>query len=217
MKYERDVQQLISFCFNNLGSGKNKCARDIQQLISFSIIWATGKIKERWFGNDHVWPFFVLDQKLNNPLQWRHNEHDSVSNQQPNDCLLNRLFGRRSKKTSKLRVTGLCAGNPPGTGEFPAQRASNAEKCFHLMTSSWQNSNVPIFTTTVQWRQMNVTAFSAKQITSNSTSVQYHIQDNIKASHKRKDSVYKNKITVCKWAHHSWKNNKRTNICIYIY
>ena len=32
-----------------------------------------------------------------------------------------------SKKTSKLRVTGLCAGNSPGTGEFPAQMASNAE------------------------------------------------------------------------------------------
>ena len=27
--------------------------------------------------------------------------------------LLNRLFGCRSKKTSKLRVTGLCAGNSP--------------------------------------------------------------------------------------------------------
>ena len=60
-------------------------------------------------------------------LQWRHNEQDSVSNHQPHDCLLNRLFGCRSKKTSKLRVTGLCAGNSPGTGEFPAQRASNAE------------------------------------------------------------------------------------------
>ena len=32
----------------------------------------------------------------------------------------------RSKKTSKLRVTGLYAGNSPVTGEFPAQRASNA-------------------------------------------------------------------------------------------
>ena len=31
------------------------------------------------------------------------------------------------KNTSKLRVTGHCAGNPPGTGEFPAQMASNAE------------------------------------------------------------------------------------------
>ena len=33
----------------------------------------------------------------------------------------------RSKKTSKLRVTGLCAGNSPVTSEFPAQRASNTE------------------------------------------------------------------------------------------
>ena len=60
-------------------------------------------------------------------LQWRHNGHDSVSNHQPSDCSLNRLFRRRSKKTSKLRVTGLCAGNSPGTGEFPAQMASNAQ------------------------------------------------------------------------------------------
>ena len=60
-------------------------------------------------------------------LQWRHNGLDNVSNHQPRDCLLNRLFRRRSKKTSKLRVTGLCAGNSPGTGEFPAQMASYAE------------------------------------------------------------------------------------------
>ena len=32
-----------------------------------------------------------------------------------------------SKKTSKLRATGLCAENSPGTGEFPAQMASNAQ------------------------------------------------------------------------------------------
>ena len=54
-------------------------------------------------------------------LQWRHNGHDSVSNHQPHDCLLNRLFRHRSKKTSKLRVTGLCVGNSP------AQMASNKE------------------------------------------------------------------------------------------
>ena len=69
-------------------------------------------------------------------LQWRHNECDGVLNQ-PHDCLLNGLFRRRSKKTSKLRVTGLCAGNSPVTGEFPAQMACNVEKCFHLMMSSW--------------------------------------------------------------------------------
>ena len=60
-------------------------------------------------------------------LQWRHNERDDVSNHQPHDRLLNRSFRRRSKKTSKLRVTGLCAGNSPVTGEFLAQRTSDAE------------------------------------------------------------------------------------------
>ena len=60
-------------------------------------------------------------------LQWRHHERDGVSNHQPHDCLLKCLFRRRSKKTSKLRITGLCEGNSPVTGEFPTQRASNAE------------------------------------------------------------------------------------------
>ena len=56
-------------------------------------------------------------------LQWRHNGCDGVPNHQPHDCLLNRLFRHRSKKTSKIRVTGLCAGNSTVT-----QRASYAEK-----------------------------------------------------------------------------------------
>ena len=36
-----------------------------------------------------------------------------------NKCLLNHLFRRRSKKTSKLRVTGLCTGNSPGPVNSP--------------------------------------------------------------------------------------------------
>ena len=54
-------------------------------------------------------------------LPWRHNGRDGVSNHQPHDCVLNRSVRRRSKKTSKLRVTGLCAGISPVTSEFPAQ------------------------------------------------------------------------------------------------
>ena len=71
-------------------------------------------------------------------LQWRHNERDGVSNHQPHHCLLNSLFRRRSKKTPKLRVTGLCAGNSPVTGEFPTQMASNAENI-----SIWWRHHVP--------------------------------------------------------------------------
>ena len=69
-------------------------------------------------------------------LHWRHNDHDGVSNHQPHCYLLNRLFGRRSKKTSKLRVTGLCAGNSPGPVNSP-RKGQWRGKCFHLMTSSW--------------------------------------------------------------------------------
>ena len=50
----------------------------------------------------------------------------SLENHQPHDCLLNRSFRCRSKKTSKLRITGLCARNSLVTVEFPPQMASNA-------------------------------------------------------------------------------------------
>ena len=53
------------------------------------------------------------------PLHWRHYDHDGVSNHQPHGCLFNRLFRRRSKKTSKVRVTGLCVGNSPGPVNSP--------------------------------------------------------------------------------------------------
>ena len=61
---------------------------------------------------------------VTHPQQWRHNGRDCVSNHQPYGCLLNRL---QIKENIKPRVTGLCAGNSPVTGEFPAQIASNAE------------------------------------------------------------------------------------------
>ena len=60
-------------------------------------------------------------------LHWRHNERDGVSYHQRLYCLFNCLFRCRSMKTSKLRVTGVCEGNPPVTGGFPSQKASNAE------------------------------------------------------------------------------------------
>ena len=79
-------------------------------------------------------------------LRWRHNGCDSVSNHQPRECLLRRLMRRTSKKTSKLRVTGLCAGNSPGTGEFPAQMASDAENVsiwwrHHVLQNATQSTN----------------------------------------------------------------------------
>ena len=67
----------------------------------------------------HYWPFvrWTTGHRWSSltkgqPLQWRHSGRDSVSNRQPYDCLLNGLFRRRSKKTSKPRVTGLWARWP---------------------------------------------------------------------------------------------------------
>ena len=37
------------------------------------------------------------------------------------------VYSAQIKETSKLRVTGLCVGNSPVTGEFPAQKASDVE------------------------------------------------------------------------------------------
>ena len=75
-------------------------------------------------------------------LQWLHNEHGGVSNHQPCDAIvcLTVYSRRRSKKTSKLRVTGLCGGNSPVTGEFPAHRPSNAENVFIW----WVHHDAPI-------------------------------------------------------------------------
>ena len=53
------------------------------------------------------------------PSRWRHNGRDSVSNHQLRHCLLRLLFRRRSKKASKLRVTGLCAGIHRGPVNSP--------------------------------------------------------------------------------------------------
>ena len=83
---------------------------------------------------------------ISHTLRWRHNGRDSVWNRQPHDCLLNRLFRRRSKKTSKLRVTGLCVGNSPGTGEFPSLCVGNSPGTGEFPTQMASNAeNVSIW------------------------------------------------------------------------
>ena len=72
----------------------------------------------------HIQRWYTIHSTMNvsfqgEPLHWRHNYHDGVSNHQPHGCLLNRLFRRRSKKTSKLRITGLWVGNSPGPVNSP--------------------------------------------------------------------------------------------------
>ena len=63
---------------------------------------------------------------------------DGVSNYQRLDCLLTCLFWHRSKKTSKLHVTGFCEGNSPVTGEFPTHKANDAEN----VSIWWRHKNI---------------------------------------------------------------------------
>ena len=92
----------------------------------FGLLPARGKIivKQVYFRKLNISPTWDC---FRNSWQLRHNGRDSVSNHQPHDCLLKGLFRHRSRKTSKLRFTGLCAGTSPVNSEFPAQMASNAE------------------------------------------------------------------------------------------
>ena len=94
-----------------------------------------------------VWYHFYIT------LQWSHNDHDGVWNHMRLDCLLNRLIRRRSKKTSKFHVTGLCEGNPPVTGGLTSQRASNAENVFIW----WRHRRVPA----TMWRHRDCDLWTA--------------------------------------------------------
>ena len=86
-------------------------------------------------------------------LQWRHNEHGDVSNHQPHVWLLNRSFRRRSNKTSKRRVTGVCVWNRPLNSPHKAQATRNIfpfddviiwlDKLIHLPVNTLKNK--------VQW------------------------------------------------------------------
>ena len=69
-------------------------------------------------------------------LQWRHNECDGVSNHW-------------------LGVPCLCVGNSPETGEFPAEKASNAENVsiwwrHHVVTGHYLNKCLPIVHSTLE-------------------------------------------------------------------
>ena len=117
----------------------------------------TGMLKIRVYKMNSVIDFCHISQgsicqRKQSTIQWRHNELDSVSNHQPYDCLFNCLFRRRPKKTSKLRVTGLCVGNSPMTGEFPTQRASNAENIFIW----WRHHDLFHWACYIHWQSVQV-------------------------------------------------------------
>ena len=72
--------------------------------------------------------------------RWRHNGHVWVSNHQPHDWLLNLSCMQRSKKTSKVRVTGLCERWIPHTKASNAENVSimcRKKSCWHISIWSY--------------------------------------------------------------------------------
>ena len=74
--------------------------------------------------------FCAKGSPLMSSLQWRYDECNGFSDHRRLHCLLNCCFRRRSKKSSKLRITSLCMGNSPVTDEFLSQRISSAQNVF---------------------------------------------------------------------------------------
>ena len=126
---------IVMFCYGRIST-------DVCHIIEIALL------DLRWWHNCPVTvPVTHLPKYMS--LHWRHNGCDGVSNHQPHDCLLNRLFRRRSMKTPKLRITCLCVGNSPVIGEFAAQMARYGEKlsiwwrakwCEDKRSVSWQNT-----------------------------------------------------------------------------
>ena len=129
---KRKSSAIMAFCGGNpvVSSGFPSCGTRFHVMTTpIDFMWTapppTTGIKEGYI-NKHclIWPevttvpFRYLSSTVEGiclffPLQRCHIERGSVSNHRRLDCILNRLFRRRSKKTSKLRVTGLCEGNSP--------------------------------------------------------------------------------------------------------
>ena len=126
--------------------------------------WRHPRVRLRWISKQTNPDIGIPAEIESKPsLRWRHNGCDSVSNHQPHHCLLNRLFKRRSKKTSNLRVTGLCAGKSPGTGEFSEQMASNAENVSIWWRHHVMSQNISDFLLNFRWAANSVAFWGPSQ------------------------------------------------------
>ena len=131
------------------GNGVQLATRDDRLHLAFAIIAGVPMAR-------YICITGHLMNYVHTPLRWRHNGCDSVSNHQPHDCSLKRLFRPTSKKTSKLPVTDLCVGNSPETGEFPAQRGSNAEDVSIWWRHHLMNYGHTLFIVGVWWYRLNL-------------------------------------------------------------
>ena len=108
-------------CLNRLLNKRSKCWRSETQLCTYDV--SLMKLREL-IVHVHIvfgvanWVHQISKMSFVKPrllqtsyaLQWHHNERYVVSNHQPHDCLLNRLFRRRWKNTNAPRHWPLWEG-----------------------------------------------------------------------------------------------------------
>ena len=93
-----------------------------------------------------TWTCFIHTRA---PLQWRHNERGGVSNHQPHDCFLNRLFGHRwdhrkhqsSASLAFVRGIHLWPVNSPHKGPVTWKRFPFDDVIMHIYAPSRKYSN----------------------------------------------------------------------------
>ena len=96
----------------------------------------------------HVSPRSPLSDMGLFSLQWRHNEHDGVSNHQPPDCLTQPSIQAQIKENIKAPRHWPLWGEFTGDRWTPRTRASNAEN-----VSIWWRHHVLLLTGIIAWIQ----------------------------------------------------------------
>ena len=116
------------------------------EMYCMQCLWKSKYIKSRTFNDKNRWISKKLLQHLAtrgtySPGYWRCDEawREQTLVHPPVMCQQRLIYCTWElnvmKKTSKFRATGLCEGNPPVTGRFPSQRASNVEN----MSICWRH------------------------------------------------------------------------------
>ena len=133
------------------------------------MLWITDVMQTYGFKNwdsilrevlESQWSLWLLS------LQWRNNDHDGVSNHQPHGCLPKRLYMRWLKKTSTLRVTGLCEWNSPRPVNSP-HKGPVTRKMFPFddVIMWWT-------TETMWWRSCRIEEYSMSALLYSSTTTE---------------------------------------------
>ena len=132
------------------GQLRGKC---FHLMTSSGLAWVTKNCRSnsldfKWYEtNGHIPDHSLFHKKMcTHALQWRHNERDDDSNHRRLDCLFNLLLRRRSKKTSKFRVTGLCDGEFYGDRWIPLTNR-NANNYFDYVIMG----KIPIISKSSLW------------------------------------------------------------------